>query len=71
MNLNDITSAVKGNRDTDGGGLSGLMDMAKDFDMQDIEKYKNMSKTELLEEVKNSEHSAKVIEFLKGLIASK
>ncbi|WP_296405247.1 hypothetical protein [Psychrobacter sp.] len=71
MNMNDILGGNKGDDNAEGNGLSGLMDIAKDFDMADIEKYKNMSKEELLEEVKNSEHSAKVVEFIKGLIASK
>ncbi len=67
-NDNDNDNA---NSNAEGNGLSGLMDIAKDFDMETLEKYKTMSKMEILEEIKNSEHSETVINYLKGLLASK
>lgn len=71
INMNDVLGAVKGDDNSEGSGLSGLMDIAKDFNKEDLERYKNMSKTELLQEIKNSEHSEKVVTFLKGLLESK
>lgn len=80
MNMNDMMNSAKGmmdnKQDADGNqaesnGLAGLMDMAKDIDMAELERYKNMSKTELMEELKNSEHKETVVNFIKGLIANK
>ena len=80
MNMNDMMNSAKGLMDNkndadgnqaEGNGLAGLMDMAKDIDMAELERYKNMSKTELMEELKNSEHKEAVVNFIKGLIANK
>ena len=84
MNMNDMMGSAKGLLDgatgdndntdsnaTDSNGLSGLMDMAKDINMEELERYKNMSKAELMEELKNSEHKETVVNFIKGLIAKK
>lgn len=81
MNINDMMNSAKGmmddSQDVDGNkaegnnGLAGMMDMAKDFNMEDLEKYKNMSKTELMQELKNSEHTETVINLIKGLIDKK
>ena len=80
MNMNDMMNSAKGLMDdkndadgnqAEGNGLAGMMDMAKDFNMEDLEKYKNMSKTELMQELKNSEHKETVVNFIKGLIAKK
>lgn len=80
MNMNDMMNSAKGLIDdkndtdsnaTDSNGLSGLMDMAKDINMEELERYKNMSKAELMEELKNSEHKETVVNFIKGLIAKK
>lgn len=83
MNMNDLMGSAKGMLDdakgndansadrNESGGLSGLMDMAKDIDMAELERYKNMSKAELMEELKNSEHKETVVNFIKGLIDKK
>lgn len=80
MNMNDMMNSAKGLMDdkqdadgnkAEGNGLSGMMDMAKDFNMEELEKYKSMSKAELMEELKNSEHKEAVVTFIKGLIDKK
>lgn len=80
MNMNDMMNSAKGLIDdkndadgnqAEGNGLAGMMDMAKDFNMEELERYKNMSKAELMEELKNSEHKETVVNFIKGLIAKK
>ncbi|PNK59640.1 hypothetical protein [Psychrobacter sp. FDAARGOS_221] len=71
MNMKDMLGAVKGDNAEGNSTLSGLMDIAKDINKEDLERYKNMSKAELLEELKNSEHSEKVVALIKGLIANK
>ena len=70
MNMNDMLGAVTGG-DNDENGLSGLIDSAKNISSEDIQRYQSMSKAELLDEIKNSEHSAAVVTFIKGLIAKK
>lgn len=84
MNMNDMMGSAKGLLDsakgdndnadsnaTDSNGLSGLMDKAKDLNMDELAKYKDMSKEELIQELKNSEHTETVINFIKGLIDKK
>lgn len=71
LTIDDIVNIAKSDKTTDNNGLSEPINIVKDFDISDIEKYEDMSKTELSVEVKNSEHSVKVIEFIRGLIASK
>ncbi|MDN3453255.1 MULTISPECIES: hypothetical protein [Psychrobacter] len=70
MNMNDMLGAVTGG-DNDENGLSGLIDSAKNISSEDIQRYQSMSKAELLDEIKNSEHSAAVVAFIKDLIAKK
>ena len=70
MNMNDMLGAVTGG-DNDENGLSGLIDSAKNINSEDIQRYQSMSKTELLDEIKNSEHSAAVVAFIKDLVAKK
>lgn len=72
FNINNVVDGLKGKADdSTEGGLSDMMDMAKDFSAEDLERYKSMSKMELISEIKNSEHSATVIQFLKGLLDKK
>lgn len=82
MNMNDMMNSAKSlvddakdkvsdSGETSGNGLSGLMDKAKDLNMDELAKYKDMSKEELIQELKNSEHTETVINFIKGLIDKK
>ena len=70
LNMNDMLGAVTGS-DNDENGLSGLIDSAKYISSEDIQRYQSMSKAELLDEIKNSEHSAAVVTFIKELLAKK
>lgn len=65
-----MLGAVTGS-DNDENGLSGLIDSAKKISSEDIQRYQSMSKAELLDEIKNSEHSAAVVTFIKELLAKK
>ncbi|MBE0442239.1 MAG: hypothetical protein ACTH7W_09615 [Psychrobacter sp.] len=71
INMNDMLGAVTGGDDADNNGLSALINSAKDISSEDIQRYQSMSKSELLDEIKNSEHSAAVVAFIKDLIAKK
>ncbi|MGO1251157.1 hypothetical protein [Psychrobacter sp.] len=71
INMNDMMGAVTGSDNSDANGLSSLIESAKNISSEDIQRYQSMSKAELLEEVKNSEHSATVITFIKGLLEKK
>ena len=72
FNMNSVVDGLKGKAEESAeGGLTDLMDMAKDFSAEDLERYKGMSKLELISEIKNSEHSATVTQFLKGLLDKK
>ncbi|GAF60314.1 hypothetical protein JCM18903_218 [Psychrobacter sp. JCM 18903] len=48
-----------------------MIDSAKNISSEDIQRYQSMSKAELLDEIKNSEHSAAVVTFIKELLAKK
>ena len=82
MNMNDMLGSAKGlvddakdkvtdSGESSGNALSGLMDKAKDLNMDELAKYKDMSKEELIQELENSEHTETVINLIKGLIANK
>ena len=71
INMISIVSAVTSGDNADNQGLSALIDSAKNISSEDIQRYQSMSKAELLDEIKNSEHSAAVVTFIKGLLAKK
>ena len=74
INMNTLLGAVKGDsnaNNADNAGLSALIDSAKNLSSEDLARYQSMSKMELLQELKNSEHSATVISLIKGLLDKK